>query len=124
MTESLTADQIAANAKAKPKSTTNSGGDRSNANNDLSTFLNVDVTADYEAGKALIDRRIKALGQGMQDRLKEVQVAMKGFTGGHFIMNEATYQRPALPPSPEESQKSVLSLLFGSDLEVEEDGQG
>ena len=60
----------------------------------------------------------------MQDRLKEVQGAMRGFTGGQFIMNEATYQRPSLPPSPEETQKSVLSLLFGSDLEVEEDGQG
>lgn len=122
----MAVDQSAYEAakNGKPKKDGNSGGDRGGDRNDFSTLLDVDVTADYQAGQELVDRRLKAFGKGVQDRLKEVQGVMRGFTGGQFIMNKATYQRPTLPPSPKETQKSVLSLLFGSDLEVEEDGQG
>ena len=122
----MAVDQSAYEAakNGKPKKDGNSGGDRGGDRNDFFTLLDADVTADYQAGQELVNRRLKAFGKGVQDRLKEVQGAMRGFTGGQFIMNEATYQRPSLPPSPEETQKSVLSLLFGSDLEVEEDGQG
>lgn len=106
----------------KPKKDNNSGGDRNNG--DFETLLDIDVTADFNAGQELVNRRLKAFGAGVRHRLNEVKGAMKGFTGGQFVMNDATYQRPALPPSPEDTQRSVLSLLFGSDLEVEEDGQG
>lgn len=108
-------------SKTKERSA-NSGGDR-NGDVDFSTLLNFDVSADHNAGRAFVDRRVKAFGEGMRSRLKEVQGAMSNFDAGEFVI-EATYERPLLPPSPEETQKSVLSLLFGSDLEVEEDGQG
>lgn len=107
----------------KPKEKNNEKNDRNCGDVDFATLLNIDVTADYEVGKAIIDKRVIAVGRGMRDRLKEVKGAMAVLTGGKFAIQEATYT-PALPPSPEESQKSVLSLLFGSDLEVEEDGQG
>jgi hypothetical protein len=81
------------------------------------TFINTDLTADYEAGRQFVDARVKAFGAGVSDRMAEVQQAMKHFSGGKFVIAEATYKRPSLPPSDEQATDSFIKLLYG-DCEV------
>jgi hypothetical protein len=76
------------------------------------TFINTDLTEDYNSGRELIRQRVKAFGAGMKDEMELVQKAMKGFSGGRFVIAEATYQRPALPPSEEEVKQSVMALIY------------
>lgn len=76
------------------------------------TFINTDLTEDYNSGRELIRQRVKAFGAGMKDEMELVQQAMKGFSGGRFVIAEATYQRPALPPSEEEVKQSVMALIY------------
>jgi hypothetical protein len=49
--------------------------------------------------------------------MAEVQQAMKHFSGGKFVIAEATYKRPSLPPSDEQATDSFIKLLYG-DCEV------
>jgi hypothetical protein len=76
------------------------------------TFINTDLTEDYNSGRELIRQRVKAFGAGMKDEMELVQQAMKGFSGGRFVIAGATYQRPALPPSEEEVKQSVMALIY------------
>jgi hypothetical protein len=76
------------------------------------TFINTDLTEDYNSGREFIRQRVKAFGAGMKDEMELVQQAMKGFSGGKFVIAEATYQRPMLAPSDEQARESVMSLIY------------
>lgn len=77
--------------------------------------INTDLTSDYEAGRLFVDARVRAFGAGVRDRMQEVQSAFQGFSGGQFVISEATYTRPALAPSSEQVAQSVMSLLYSSE---------
>ena len=76
------------------------------------TFINTDLTADFEAGIELVNARVKAFGAGVNYRMAQVQGAMSSFTGAKFVIADAAYQRPALPPSEEEVKQSVMALIY------------
>ncbi len=76
------------------------------------TFINTDLTADFEAGIELVNARVKAFGAGVNYRMAQVQGAMSSFAGAKFVIADATYQRPALPPSEEEVKQSVMALIY------------
>lgn len=84
------------------------------------TFINTDLTADFEAGIEFVDARVKAFGAGVNYRMAQVQGAMSSFAGAKFVIADATYQRPALPPSDEDVKQSVMSLIYTSSSQVEE----
>jgi len=48
----------------------------------------------------------------MKDEMELVQQALKDFSGGRFVIAEATYQRPMLAPSEEQARESVMSLIY------------
>jgi hypothetical protein len=81
-------------------------------NQQAETFINTDLTEDYNSGRELIRQRVKAFGAGMKDEMELVQKALKGFSGGRFVIAEATYQRPMLAPSEEQARESVMSLIY------------
>ena len=76
------------------------------------TFINIDLTADFESGIELVNARVKAFGAGVNYRMAQVQGAMSSFTGAKFVIADAAYQRPALPPSEEEVKQSVMALNY------------
>jgi hypothetical protein len=76
------------------------------------TFINIDLTADFESGIELVNARVKAFGAGVNYRMAQVQGAMSSFTGAKFVIADAAYQRPALPPSEEEVKQSVMALIY------------
>ena len=76
------------------------------------TFINTDLTADFEAGIELVNARVKAFGAGVNYRMAQVQGAMSSFAGAKFVIADAAYQRPALPPSEEEVKQSVMALIY------------
>jgi len=78
------------------------------------TFINTDLTADFEAGIQFVDARVKAFGAGVNYRMAQVQGAMSSFAGAKFVIADATYQRPALAPSEEDVKQSVMSLIYSS----------
>jgi hypothetical protein len=81
------------------------------------TFIDTDLTQDYESGREFVRQRVKAFGAGIKDEMEVVQKAMKGFSGGKFVIAEATYQRPMLAPTDEQATQSVMSLLYSPSVE-------
>lgn len=85
------------------------------------TFINTDLTEDYNSGREFVRQRVKAFGAGMKDEMELVQQGMKGFSGGKFVIANASYSRPALPPSDEQATTTLISLLY-SQVEVVNEG--
>lgn len=115
----MTEQEKAAFESAQNSTKTPKGKAQTSAKSEIP--INTDLTKDYEAGKQFVDARVKAFGAGVRDRMAEVQSAFQGFSGGQFVITEATYNRPALPASPEDTKQSVIGLLFG-DYEAEDNG--
>ena len=91
----------------------NSAATPNSTSNPTDTLINADFTADYQSGRDFVDARAKAFGRGVKDRTAELQSAMWQFSGGKFVIAEASYGRPALPQSEEEVTTSLFGLLYG-----------
>jgi hypothetical protein len=77
------------------------------------TLISTDLSADYQAGIAFANARAKAFGDGVRDQMALIQQGMKHFSGGRFVIAEAAYERPALPPSDEQASQSLIAILYG-----------
>jgi hypothetical protein len=86
------------------------------------TLISTDLSADYQAGIAFANARARAFGDGVRDQMALIQQGMKGFSGGKFVVAQATYDRPALAPSDEQAAQSLTALLYGTDYEVVDHG--
>jgi hypothetical protein len=103
----MTEDELKAQQAGKSSQRT-----ASKKNQQAETFINTDLTEDYNSGRELIRQRVKAFGAGMKDEMELVQQALKEFSGGRFVIAEATYQRPMLAPSEEQARESVMALIY------------
>ncbi len=108
----MTEDELKAQEAGKSSQRTASKKNQQADSGSQETFINTDLTEDYNSGRELIRQRVKAFGAGMKDEMELVQQALKGFSGGRFVIAEATYQRPMLAPSEEQARESVMSLIY------------
>lgn len=83
--------------------------------------IGFDLTADYNAGRALADQKLQAFNKGLSDRMTEARTfASVEFSNASFELPE-TLSIKALPPS-EETTNSFIGLLYGyQTIEITQD---